>query len=279
MFCSLLLFLKNTVCYFLDFVLKPTAREHNRNLYNIRSQYLNTNHKKNVNHHLFLPVEIPFTNLSNHFPVFKTKTSALGKPHFNDQLIRYKSVITCKYIQSLIINLCMAADAERMERVATTCVVIQKIRYLFNDPKKNEKLICSQICQILAYLPYSVFHFKEVKKLEFKDKFLSLDFHQPSGDSAAHIKQKHQVGSEATARCSALKLLHNRPGDQTCQEMCSPLNSSLVSIKIQKYPDFFPSPASIFLHSLIHIQYNIFTLCVLIVLIFLSSNPKIPLVT
>lgn len=48
---------------------------------------------KNINHHCSLPVELLFTDLSNYFPIFKT-TNALGKPHFNDQLIDYKSVIT-----------------------------------------------------------------------------------------------------------------------------------------------------------------------------------------
>lgn len=82
---------------------------------------------------LLLPVELLFTDLSNYFPIFKTTTNALGKPHLNDQLIHYKQVITCKYIQSLIINLYIAADAERVKKVATTCAVIHKVRYLFND--------------------------------------------------------------------------------------------------------------------------------------------------
>lgn len=123
----------NTVCYFPDFVLKCTAREQNRNLYNIKSQCLNTNHKKNVNHHYFLPVELLFTGRNNYFPISKSTTNALGKPRFDDQLTHYKSVITCKQIQPLIINLYMAADAERVEQIATTCAVIHKRRYLFND--------------------------------------------------------------------------------------------------------------------------------------------------
>lgn len=80
----------------------------------------------------------------------------------------------------------MAADAERVEKAATTCVVIHKKGIYSMILKKKEKLICSQICQILSSVPYSVFHFKEFKKLEFKDKFWSLDFHHSSGDSAAH---------------------------------------------------------------------------------------------
>lgn len=56
-----------------------------------------------------------------------------------------------------------------------------------------------------------------------------------------------------------------------------PLNSSLASTKLQKYPGFFPVP--LLFHSLIYIQYNIHSLFMLIVLIFLSSNLQFPLVT
>lgn len=94
-----LFFFLNKVCYFLDFVLKCTAREHNRNVYNLKNQCLNTNHKKNVNHQFyFLPVELLFTDLNNYLPISKLPVNALAKSHFNDQFIHCKSVIICKYI-------------------------------------------------------------------------------------------------------------------------------------------------------------------------------------
>lgn len=77
----------------------------------------------------------------------------------------------------------MAADTERMEKLATTCVENHKKRYLFNDLKKMKSL---SAVRYVRYCPMFPIHFKEVKNLEFKDKFLSLDFHHPSGDSAAH---------------------------------------------------------------------------------------------
>lgn len=123
----------NKVCSFLDFVLKCTAREHNRNVYNLKKQSLYTNHKKNVNHHYLLPVELLFTDLNNYFPISKSTVNALAKSHFNDQPIHYKRVIICKYINSLIIHFPVAADAEGVEKVAVTCPVVYKIRFLFND--------------------------------------------------------------------------------------------------------------------------------------------------
>lgn len=123
----------NKVCSFLDFVLKCTAREHNRNVYNLKKQSLNINHKKNVNHHYLLPVELLFTDLNNYFPISKSTVNALAKSHFNDQPIHYISVIICKYINSLIINFPVAADAEGVEKVAVTYAVVYKIRFLFND--------------------------------------------------------------------------------------------------------------------------------------------------
>lgn len=115
-----------------------------------------------------MPAEILFTDLSNHFPVFKTTTTALGKPHFNDQLIHYKSVITSKYIQSLIINLSMAADAERMERVAATCVVFQKIRDLFNNPKKMKSLSAVRYVRCWTIFPSHYFISKKLKNWNLK---------------------------------------------------------------------------------------------------------------
>lgn len=78
----------------------------------------------------------------------------------------------------------MAADAKGVEKVATTCAVIHKTRYLFSDlQQKNERFICSH-CPML---PVQYFISKKFKNWNlkasfsvFKGKFLSLDFHNPS---------------------------------------------------------------------------------------------------
>jgi len=48
------------------FCFKKHRRRTQRNVYNLKDQWLNTHHKKNVNHHYFLP-QLLFTDLNNYF--------------------------------------------------------------------------------------------------------------------------------------------------------------------------------------------------------------------
>lgn len=65
----------------------------------------------------------------------------------------------------------MAADAERMERVAATCVVIQKIRDLFNNPKKMKSFSAVRYVRYWPIFPIQYFISKKLKNWNLKTSF------------------------------------------------------------------------------------------------------------
>lgn len=112
----------------------------------------------------------------------------------------------------------MAADAERVEKAATTCVVIHKKGiYSMILKKKKKSLSAVRYVRYCPVFPIQCFISKNLKNWNLKTSFGVLTFITPL-EIQLHtlVKQKYQPGSEATARyseVSALKLLHNRPGD------------------------------------------------------------------
>lgn len=89
--------------------------------------------------------------------------------------------------------------------------------------------------------------------------------------AASRLLQQTEAKVYSSCRVPALRLLHNRASNETCRETCFACIKLLSSLYYTSEVSWLlSSPTPVLFHSLIYIQYDIRSLFMLIVLIFLT---------